>query len=77
MRFTGSLAVNAPERAEIDALRGLILSRPGVGWYGNCQPASGQVDEVPRFLRHRLTWSSTTVPAAGSGSTSLPSGDQH
>lgn len=51
MRFTGPHAVNAPERAEIDALRGLILSQPGVGWYGNCQPASCQVDEAPRFLR--------------------------
>lgn len=55
MTYIPTYAVDAPERAEIDALPGLVLLEFGVDWCPHCQGAQPAIEAALRdhpALRH-------------------------
>lgn len=44
MAYTPTYAVDAPKRAEIDALPGATLIEFGTGWCGHCQGAQALIE---------------------------------
>ena len=55
MTYNPTYAVDAPERAEIDALPGSLLLEFGVDWCPHCQGAQPAIEEALRghpALRH-------------------------
>ena len=55
MAYVADYAVDAPERAEIDALPGPLLLEFGTGWCGHCraaQPAIAEALAPPTPWRH-------------------------
>ncbi|WP_374277246.1 thioredoxin family protein [Azonexus sp.] len=55
MAYVADYAVDAPERAEIDALPGPLLLEFGTGWCGHCRAAQPLIEAALRDhpgLRH-------------------------
>jgi thioredoxin 1 len=55
MSYNPTYAVDAPERAKIDALPGLVLLEFGVDWCPHCQGAEPAIEDALRgypALRH-------------------------
>jgi thioredoxin 1 len=48
MAYTPTYAVDAPDRAEIDALPGPVLLEFGTGWCGHCQGAQPSIEAALR-----------------------------
>jgi thioredoxin 1 len=48
MSYNPTYAVDAPERAEIDALPGLVLLEFGVDWCPHCQGAQPAIEDALR-----------------------------
>ncbi|MDD2663194.1 MAG: thioredoxin family protein [Dechloromonas sp.] len=50
MAYVADYAVDAPERAEIDALPGPLLLEFGTGWCGHCRAAQPLIEAALRDL---------------------------